>query len=142
MRPAPRGRVRAEAGRLVGRLFDRVFAAYAACGAPTGTPIAWYDDTSGDVLVGAGLDSPLADPEAFGLTTVTLPGSDRSWVATYRGPLPGVIAAWGELAAHLEAVGDHPVGICREIYHQVSLDGSSDWVIELQQPVAPRPEAS
>lgn len=126
---------REDVGPLVGRLFDRVFAAYAADGTPTGTPIAWYDDASGETHFGAGLDTPLAEPGAFGLTNISLDGSERGWLATYRGPLPGVVDAWRQLAEHITAAGDTPTGVCREIYLEPAMDFAADWVIELQQPV-------
>jgi hypothetical protein len=132
---------RDEVVRHVGRMFDRVYAAYGAAGTPAGTPMAWYDDGDdgdggeGQMTFGAGLDTPLAEPAAFGLTNVTLAGSPRGWSATYRGPLSGILDAWQELRDQIAAAGDTPTGIFREVYLEPSRDFAADWVIELQQPV-------
>ena len=132
---------RDEVVRHVGRMFDRVYAAYGAAGTPAGTPMAWYDGGDGgdgegcEMTFGAGLDTPLTEPAAFGLTNVTLAGSPRGWSATYRGPLSGILEAWQELRDQIAAAGDTPTGIFREVYLEPSPDFAADWVIELQQPV-------
>jgi DNA-binding transcriptional MerR regulator/effector-binding domain-containing protein len=66
---------------------------------------------------------------------VELPAVERCAVTTYRGEMTGIRSAWHGFMQAVIADGAAFAGPCREVY--VYAEGpQSDWVTELQQPVA------
>lgn len=124
-------REQAEIGGVIGPLFARVYEAYA--GNPPQPTVAWYAGAGDGVRLAAAVVEDGEPPS--GLESGTLPPVERAMVTTYRGPIEGIGEAWQALGVHLADGGFESAGICREIYHEVHLDGEHDEVIELQQPV-------
>ena len=116
----------------IGPLFERLVAAYD--GRLPGRSVAWYAGDGDRLRLAAAVEEHGEAPP--GVETETLPAVARAVVTTYRGPISGIGDAWQALGAHLAEHGHQPAGICREIYHEIHLDGAHDEVIELQQPVA------
>lgn len=121
-----------EIAGVIGPLFERLVAAYD--GRLPGRSVAWYAGDGDRLRLAAAVEEHGEAPP--GVETETLPAVARAVVTTYRGPISGIGDAWQALGAHLAEHGHQPAGICREIYHEIHLDGAHDEVIELQQPVA------
>ncbi len=121
-----------EIGGVIGPLFDRLVEAYS--GQLPGPSLAWYLGDGDRVRLAAAVAEDGEVPA--GLETGQLIAVERAVVATYRGPISGIGEAWQALGAHLASHGHEPAGPCREVYHEIHLDGAHDEVIELQQPIA------
>ncbi|WP_156138855.1 GyrI-like domain-containing protein [Microbacterium mangrovi] len=114
------------------------FAAVAeAVGGPAGalaTPIAQYDmgEAGTEITVGYAYDGP----ELPGVEIVELPAADRAVCGIHLGSMERIAQSWQALQSAIAARGMVPAGPCRELYVRAESDDQSDWVTELQQPVA------
>lgn len=122
----------------MGPLFDTVNDIVAAAGlTPAGPGVALYAPDGDTVIATAG--EPLGGaPAPAGLADLTEPAVQRALTTQYVAPdLTGIQAAWQELVAEIERRGLRSIGTCREVYLATPFDDeSSDWVVDLQQPVA------
>lgn len=125
----------AELSQQVGPMVDAVLAAYAAADAPVGTTIAWYNGETELMSFGVGVDTPLRDPNSYGLANMVLPPVPDAIVARYIGPTQGISEAWRAMRQYFAQQGLRPAWDCRERYHLLNPGGVTDWVIELQQPI-------
>jgi DNA-binding transcriptional MerR regulator len=132
----------AEVGAVIQPLYQSLGALLGERGlAADGAPIAYYEDASDGVLVHAAVVVP-ASAAAPDLPTVALPAIDRAATLVMRGELTDIPAAFEELARWISDSGESLVGPARELYLSCPpVDGSPEWVIELQMPIA-RQEAT
>lgn len=99
--------------------------------------IFWYESIEGtdDLRVWVSWIAGGDPVQGDGWQVVELPASPRTAVTTYRGEMSGIGNAWNQFMQAVLADGGTFTGPCREVYLQA--DGpQSDWVTELQQPVA------
>ncbi|MEZ5097805.1 MAG: MerR family transcriptional regulator [Nocardioides sp.] len=122
----------AQIGDVIGPLFERLVQAYG--GELPGPSLAWYVGEGDRIRLAAAVEERGAVPE--GVEEASLAAVPRAVVTTYRGPIAGIGEAWQLVGAPRAAPGHEPAGVCREVYHEIHLDGSGDEVVELQQPVA------
>ncbi len=120
-----------EIAGVIGPLFERLVSAFD--GRLPGPSRAWYAGDGDRLRLAAAVEA--AEVPA-GVEQGSLPAVERAVVTTYRGPISGIGDAWQALGAHLAEQGLETAGICREIYHEIHLDGRRDEVVELQQPLA------
>ncbi len=99
------------------------------------TPIAQYDLLEEALSVVAGY--AYFGPERDGLEIVELPAVDTAVCGIHLGSMDGIAASWQAIHAEIVARGFVPDGPCRELYVRSGSADQSDWVTELQQPVAP-----
>lgn len=71
-----------------------------------------------------------------GWEVVELPAVERAAVTQYRGDMAGIGAAWTRFMQAVLADGSTFAGPCREVYLEVEPLPQSEWLTELQQPVA------
>jgi effector-binding domain-containing protein len=97
-------------------------------------PVAEYDmsDTGLEVTVGYEYDGEPRD--AFEI--VELPPVAVAVCCVHRGTMDTIDKSWEALFDESIARGYIPSGPCREVYLEDESDDQSDWVTELQQPVA------
>lgn len=123
-----------EVAAVVGPLFDRVADAIIASGGEPGLPIAEYDMNKHGVRITAGFvyDGPAVD----GIVIVELPAVDSAFTATHHGTMETIDDSWHAVNQAILANGSAALGACREVYLQSESEDQTDWVTELQQPVA------
>lgn len=124
----------AEIGVLVGPMFDAVASALGACRAPLTTPIAQYAPGEDGMHLVVGYE--YADAPVSGFEIVELPAVELAVCGVHLGAMSGIGASWMALHEEIVARGYAPSGPCRELYVRAESDDQSDWVTELQQPVA------
>lgn len=121
-------------GEHVGPMFDSVAGLLKdTCGA-LAVPIAAYDEAPEGIRVVTGYAGPGPAPE--GTEIVVLP-EVRAVCGVHLGPMSGIQDSWQQLHRWVVANGYTHAGPCRELYVKAESDDQSDWVTELQQPVAP-----
>lgn len=123
-----------EIADVVGPAFDAVAAIIGdECGSLT-TPIAQYDATEEgtEIIAGYAYEGPARD----GFDRVDLPAADTAICGIHLGSMDGIALSWHAIHTEIIARGFVPSGPCRELYVRAESDDQSDWVTELQQPVA------
>lgn len=102
-----------------------------------GRQIAYYEDTDDGVLVHAAIQVAGRPASGTALTVVDLPAVPEAATVVHRGELSGIGPAFDTLAHWIADNGYTGGGYAREFYLTCPpVDGSPDWVIELQVPVA------
>lgn len=99
--------------------------------------IFWYEpvDDTDDLRVWVSWTAGPDPIENDAWQIVELPAIERAASYTYHGDMPGIGGAWHHLMEQAAADGSVFTGPCREVY--VYAEGpQSDWITELQQPVA------
>lgn len=119
---------------VLGGLFDRVSDAIGAVSGAFETPVAVYDLTDDGMTVTCGYARSGEAPE--GTHEVILPAVDDAVCGIHLGPMDGITASWQAVHEAIAARGLRPSGPCREFYVRSYPDDQTDWVTELQQPVA------
>jgi DNA-binding transcriptional MerR regulator len=123
-----------EVGAAVGPLFESVENVLGdECGALS-TPIAQYELTEDGMEITAGYAYGGERREGFEL--VDLPAVELAICGVHLGSMDRIRETWGAVHAEIIARGFVPSGPCRELYVQAVSEDQSDWVTELQQPVA------
>ena len=124
----------AEFGPIFGRLYPKLFAALARAGvAPAGPTYGLYDQLDdGRINVSAGVvvasDADVADEN---ITTRDLPPAERAATIVHHGSMDSIGDSYSLLEQWMEATGEQPVGLSREVYLDCPAD-QADWVTELQ----------
>lgn len=121
-------------GEVVEPLFDRAQRAVTAAGGSLRTPIGSYDSRLDGMHVVAGFAHDGSAPA--GTEIVELPAVERAVCCVHLGLMSGISATWQALVEHVEACGLTVLPGCREHYVSAQGQDQSDWVVELQQPVA------
>lgn len=98
------------------------------------TPIAQYDHGEDGISITVGYK--YAGPERDGFEIIDLPAEDAAVCGIHLGSMAGIADSWQAIHAEILARGFVPSGACRELYVRAVSDDQSDWVTELQQPVA------
>ncbi len=120
-------------GDFIGPMFDSVAGALGdACGA-LATPIATYAETPAGMDVVTGYVGSGPAPE--GTEIVELPEGDAV-CGVHLGPMTSIQDSWQQLHRWVLTQGYRYAGPCRELYVKAESEDQSDWVTELQQPVA------
>lgn len=124
----------AEVGDAVGPLFASIENVLGdECGALS-TPIAQYRLTEDGMEITAGYaynGDRRADFEF-----VDLPAVEVAICGVHLGAMDGIRESWDAVHSEILARGYVPNGPCRELYVRAVSEDQSDWVTELQQPVA------
>ncbi|MGW8482502.1 MerR family transcriptional regulator [Microbacterium sp. NPDC055903] len=123
-----------EIAEVVGPAFDAVAAVIGdACGSLT-TPIAQYAavEEGTEVVAGYAYDGPVRE----GVELIDLPAAGEAICGIHLGAMDRIAQSWQRIHAEIIARGMVPSGPCRELYVRAVSDDQSDWVTELQQPVA------
>lgn len=125
-----------EVAGVVGPLFDQVADVLLGAGATPGLPVAEYEMNKHGVRITVGFvyDGPAID----GVVIVELPAVESAFTTTHLGPMATIDRSWGALDEAITREGATARGACREVYLQSESADQTDWITELQQPVAPR----
>lgn len=123
-----------EVAGFVGPAFDAVASIIGDERGSLETPIAQYDNGEDSVSIVAGY--AYAGPARDGFEIVELPAVDAAVCGIHLGPMTGIAGSWQAIHTEIVARGFVPSGPCRELYVRAVSDDQSDWVTELQQPVA------
>jgi DNA-binding transcriptional MerR regulator len=123
-----------EVAEIVGPAFDAIAEIIGTERGALETPIAQYDNGEGGISIIAGYE--YAGPERDGFEVVGLPAVDAAVCGIHLGSMAGIAASWQAIHEEIIARGFVPSGPCRELYVRAASDDQSDWVTELQQPVA------
>ncbi|MCD2169339.1 MerR family transcriptional regulator [Microbacterium sp. JC 701] len=119
---------------IVGPAFDEVAAVIGDVGGALETPIAQYTAVEDGLEIVAGYVYSGAARE--GIDLVDLAAVDQAVCGIHLGPMDGIAESWQSIHSQILARGFVPAGPCRELYVRAESDDQSDWVTELQQPVA------
>lgn len=121
---------------VVGPSFDAVAEVIGdECGALT-TPIAQYRTLPDGMEVVAGYS--YFGPAADGIEIIELPAEEDAVCGVHLGSMERIAESWHAIHTEVVARGLVHAGPCRELYVRAVGDDQSDWVTELQQPVARR----
>ncbi|MGO2931007.1 MerR family transcriptional regulator [Microbacterium sp.] len=123
-----------EVAGIVGPAFDAIAEIIGGEPGALETPIAEYDHGEGGVSITVGY--AYTGPEHGGFEIIDLPAMDAAVCGIHLGSMSGIAASWQAIHAEILARGFVPSGPCRELYVRAVSDDQSDWVTELQQPVA------
>lgn len=124
---------------VIGRILPPLKAALEAAGVDHREPgVFWYENVEGsdDIRVWVSWIAGDEPVEGEGWDIVELPAVERAAVATYRGDMPGIGRAWRDFMDAVLEDGAVFAGPCREVYVEADSPDQSEWVTELQQPVA------
>lgn len=124
----------AEVAQYVGPTFDAIADVIGGDPGALTTPIAQYSavEEGLDVTVGYAYNGPARD----GIELIDLPAVALAVCGIHLGSMDRIDESWSALHTEILARGYVPAGPCRELYVQAVSDNQSDWVTELQQPVA------
>lgn len=125
----------AEMAGVVGPTFDAVAAVIGREKGALDTPIAQYAAREDGTEVIAGYLFP--GEARDGVEIVELPAVEAAVCGIHLGSMERIGESWQSLHAQILGRGYVPSGPCRELYVRAESDDQSDWVTELQQPVAP-----
>lgn len=125
-----------EIGGVIGPMFGEVAAAVGAAGGCPETGVAVYEsDGEEGMRLLAGYD--YAGEAAPGFDVLTLDPVAEGVCAVHLGAMETIGESWQALARWIDDQGWSMNGPCREVYLRAwPLDDQSEWVTELQQPVA------
>ncbi|MYX15769.1 MerR family transcriptional regulator [Streptomyces sp. SID8374] len=127
-------------GPVIGPLYEELFPPLEAAGIrPTGPGIARYEDApegGGAIVVHAGVtvSAPVGPVGGSGVRVVELPPFEAATIV-HRGAMDDVLPTAQTLARRLDANGYRSTGYAREVSLECTED-RSEWVTELQEPVA------
>jgi DNA-binding transcriptional MerR regulator/effector-binding domain-containing protein len=123
-----------EIADFVGPSFDAVASIIGTEKGSLVTPIAQYNavEDGTEVVVGYAYNGAVRD----GFEIVELPGVKTAICGIHLGPMGRIAESWQSIHAEIFARGFVPAGPCRELYVRAESEDQSDWVTELQQPVA------
>jgi effector-binding domain-containing protein len=117
----------------IGPMFDRVATALRHEPGALDTPIATYVESEKGTDVVVGYSNP--GPPPAGTLVVDLP-EVTAVCGFHFGPMTGIRTAWHNLHSWALENGYTFAGPCRELYVRAVTDDQSDWITELQQPIA------
>lgn len=124
---------------VIGPLFDNLFDALSRSGVAFSEPgIAWYDqgDDPDVVFVHAAFVAGDGAADGDGFRVVELPELTGAATVVHRGDMATIGDSWGALMEGVERGGHRMSGPSREVYLAAQPLPQSEWVTELQQPVA------
>jgi effector-binding domain-containing protein len=87
-----------------------------------------------EVIAGYSYSGPAAD----GIEIIELPAEEDAVCGVHLGSMERIAESWHAIHTEVVARGLVHAGPCRELYVRAVGDDQSDWVTELQQPVARR----
>jgi DNA-binding transcriptional MerR regulator/effector-binding domain-containing protein len=119
---------------VVGPTFDAVRAAFGGDTTALGLPIAQYDMTENGLDMVIGYE--FAGDSGEGYEIVELPAVGLAMSGVHLGVMATIDLSWQGVFTETVARGLAPAGPCREVYLRDESDDQSDWVTELQLPVA------
>jgi len=123
-----------EVAGVVGPAFDTIADVIGGEQGVLETPIAQYDHGEQGLAITVGYE--YAGPARDGFEIVDLAAVDTAVCGIHLGSMAGIASSWQAIHAEILARGFVPSGPCRELYVRAVSDDQSDWVTELQQPVA------
>ncbi|WP_059005794.1 MerR family transcriptional regulator [Streptomyces specialis] len=127
-------------GPVIEPLYDELERRLAAAGvAPTGPALAYYEpvpDGEG-VVVHAALPVAVEPDETYGFAVVDLPALESAATVVHHGPMDHIVSSLQAIARWTETNGYRSLGMAREVYLECPGEDQTDWVTELQEPVAP-----
>ncbi|UYO96939.1 MerR family transcriptional regulator [Microbacterium sp. M28] len=123
-----------EVAGVVGPAFDAVAEIIGDEKGSLTTPIAQYSATEDgtEIVAGYAYNGPARD----GFEFVDLPAAELAICGIHLGSMDRIALSWQQIHTEIVARGFVPAGPCRELYVRAVSDDQSDWVTELQQPVA------
>ncbi|HCS61443.1 MAG TPA: MerR family transcriptional regulator [Microbacterium sp.] len=123
-----------EVAGVVGPAFDAIAEIIGDVPGTLETPIAQYDHGEGGISITAGY--AYAGPQRDEFEIVELDAEDAAVCGIHLGSMSAIADSWQAIHAEILARGFVPSGPCRELYVRAESEDQSDWVTELQQPVA------
>jgi DNA-binding transcriptional MerR regulator/effector-binding domain-containing protein len=124
-------------GPLVASMFESLIADLADVGfALTEPSYAWYRSHENGTHLGIGFRASTLVPVRPDVEAAQLPGCPRALTVVHQGVISDIASSWYALAHEIEARGLQMTGAAREVYHSTPLDRPTQWVTEIQQPVA------
>lgn len=123
-----------EIADFVGPSFDAVASVIGDEKGSLSTPIAQYNasEDGTEVVVGYVYSGEVRD----GFEIVELPAVDMAICGIHLGSMERISESWQSIHSEIIARGFLPAGPCRELYVRAVSEDQSDWVTELQQPIA------
>ncbi|MFF0344616.1 MerR family transcriptional regulator [Kribbella sp. NPDC004875] len=119
---------------LFGQLFERLGAAGVA---PSGSPVAYYEDADNDTIrVHAAV--PVGAGEAIDLEFLELPALAQAATIVHKGDMMEADRSMQTLARWIEDNGYRSQGYAREVTLQFDRDTPANWVHEFQIPISKR----
>lgn len=100
------------------------------------TPIAQYEMLDDGLRVIVGYAYGGASRSGFEI--IELQAAEAAVCGIHLGSMEHISESWQAIHAEIIARGLAPAGACRELYVRAETEDQSDWVTELQQPVAAR----
>ncbi|HJB09493.1 MAG TPA: MerR family transcriptional regulator [Candidatus Brachybacterium merdavium] len=120
---------------VIGPMYGRIVPVLIDAGATLGPAIAQYDMSEDGMRLIAGFE--YAGDVPSGLEDVVLPEVATAFCGVHLGAMDTIFESWQSLHGEIVARGYTPNGPIRELYLRSEPAPQSDWVTELQQPVAP-----
>lgn len=119
-------------GPAFGELADIIARAHGATA--IGAALASYEMVEDGIAVVVGY--AYADEPLDGVEIVELPAVEEAFCTVHLGPMAGIDATWQALHREVTERGRVPSAPGRELYVRAEGTDQSDWVTEIQQPVA------
>ncbi|MGC5221337.1 MerR family transcriptional regulator [Micromonospora sp. DT81.3] len=124
---------------VIGPLFDNLYDALSRSGAAfEETGIAWYEqgENPDTVYVHAGFPAGSDARDGDGFRVLELPALAGAATTVHHGDMSSIGDSWGALMEGVEREGYRMSGPSREVYLRSQPLPQTEWVTELQQPVA------
>src|SRR4051812_17737264 len=123
-------------GPVIQPLYPELMRQLAAAGVtPTGYAIAYYEDSPDGIVVHASIPVNADRHDGYPFAIVDLPAAEVAAVV-HRGPMDSILATLDGLARWIGDSGYETVGLHREVYLDTTCEDQSDWVTEIQEPIA------
>ncbi|MGH3656162.1 MAG: MerR family transcriptional regulator [Micromonosporaceae bacterium] len=125
-------------GPVISPLYDELCGRLDRAGVEiTGPAIAYYEDApDGGILVHAGMTVNADPSEKYDFAIVDLPSVPEAATAVHHGSMDAVSTTYGALAKWIQANSYRGTGFAREYYIKAAPADQSEWVTELQEPIA------
>lgn len=124
-----------EVSAVIGPMYGRIVPVLTDAGAALGPAIAQYDMSEDGMRLVAGFEHTGDVPH--GLEDVVLPEVATAFCGVHLGAMTTIFQSWQAVHSEIVARGYSPNGPIRELYLRSEPAPQSEWVTELQQPVAP-----
>jgi len=120
---------------LFAELYPRLFAELERVGvAPAGPTYGLYeqrDDGRIDVIGGVVVLND-AEVQSDIIEIKQLPSAERAATLVHQGSMETIIRSYALLDGWIDAAGEQPLGLSREVYLECPPGDQSDWITELQ----------
>lgn len=124
-----------EIAGVIGPMFTQIANAIGDIPGALDTPVALYEFVEDGMRITAGYVYDGVARDEFKI--IEVPAAETAVCGVHLGSMEHIATSWQSLHTELLARGYAPTTLCREIYLRAYPEDQTDWVTELQQPVAP-----